>query len=581
MKTQVFPFHLCALHPAHRDAGRRRLTALMPCLTTIVVACLVAACTSCRREAEQQPAEVIASTSEGVVQTQQGLVAGFIQNGIYIYKGIPYAKAERFMPPQEPDRWEGIRSSRAFGPTCPQTVRTGWQSDEQAFAFHWDDGYPGEDCLRLNIWTTGLNGGKRRPVMVWLHGGGFSQGSGQELPSYDGANLARRGDVVVVTLNHRLNVLGFLDLSAYGEKYKHSGNVGLLDLIAALQWVNKNIANFGGDPGNVTIFGQSGGGGKVCALLATPAARGLFHKAIVESGPMLRTMDAKYSRRVGVATLEELGLKASQIDQLASLPYDQLLAAGSAALAKVRPEAMADGQNPFIFGWAPVVDGDVLPTQPFDPAAPEISRDIPLIIGTTRHEFTLSAYIPQLRNPSDEVVNAFLQQTYGDRASEFRTAYAEAYPGHKAVDLVDMDRIFRPNSVTLANRKAAQGGAKVWMYLFTWESPVLDGLFRSTHCMEIPFVFDNATLHYGMTGGGADATQLAAKMSQAWVNFAHTGDPNGRSEQTTTADDGMPEWPAYTEEEGATMFFDNRCEVHYHHDRALLEALKSFPAPSF
>lgn len=169
-----------------------------------------------------------------------------MEDGVYIYKGIPYAKAQRFLPPVAADPWEGIRSSRAYGPTCPQGKRMGWYSDEQAFAFDWDDGFPDEDCLRVNIWTPGISDGKKQPVMVWLHGGGYAAGSGQELPSYDGANLARSGDVVVVTLNHRLNVLGFLDLSAFGDTYANSGNAGLLDLVAALQWVNKNIASFGG-----------------------------------------------------------------------------------------------------------------------------------------------------------------------------------------------------------------------------------------------------------------------------------------------------------------------------------------------
>ena len=263
-----------------------------------------------------QKGEITASSTVAVAETESGKVAGYVENGIYIYKGIPYAKAERFMPPVAVDKWEGVRSSRAYGPTCPQGKRMGWYSDEQAFAFNWDDGYPDENCLRVNIWTPGLKDGKKRPVMVWLHGGGYSAGSGQELPSYDGTNLAKKGDAVVVTLNHRLNVLGFLDLSAYGDKYAKSGNAGLLDLVAALQWVNKNIESFGGDARNVTIFGQSGGGGKVSTLLATPSARGLFHKAIVQSGSMLRTMEQKYSRRIGSAVMEELGLNTSALQEM-------------------------------------------------------------------------------------------------------------------------------------------------------------------------------------------------------------------------------------------------------------------------
>lgn len=295
--------------------------------------------------AQQATGEIIASSETAVAQTESGKVGGFLQDGIYIYKGIPYAKAERFMPPQPADKWEGVRSSRMFGPTCPQAVRMGWGADEHAFAFHWDDGYPGEDCLRVNIWTPGTNDGKKRPVMVWLHGGGYAAGSGQELPSYDGFNLAKKGDAVVVTLNHRLNVLGFLDLSAYGDKYAKSGNAGLLDLVAALQWVNKNIAAFGGDAQNVTIFGQSGGGGKVSTLLATPSAKGLYHKAIVQSGSMLRTMDAKYSRRIGAAVMDELGLKASQIDELQKMPYERLLAAGEKAVAKVKRRGRERGRR--------------------------------------------------------------------------------------------------------------------------------------------------------------------------------------------------------------------------------------------
>ena len=334
------------------------------------------------------PTELISSEASTVAETEAGKVSGYIDNGVYIYKGIPYATAERFMPPVPVEKWEGVRSSRAYGPTCPQAERAGWRSDEIAFAFDWDDGYPGEDCLRVNIWTKGLDKQQKRPVMVWLHGGGYSAGSGQELPGYDGANLARKGDVVVVTLNHRLNVLGFLDLSAYGEKYAQSGNVGLLDLVAALKWVHANIANFGGDPNNVTIFGQSGGGGKVSTLLATPAAKGLFQKAIVQSGSMLRTMESSYSRRIGAATVEILGLKSHNIDQIKEVPYKELLAAGEKAVAQVKKEVEKDGVHTFIFGWAPTVDGVVLPAQP--EASIELSKDIPMMIGTTLHEFWMS-----------------------------------------------------------------------------------------------------------------------------------------------------------------------------------------------
>lgn len=519
-----------------------------------------------------QKGEVIASSDKAIVQTESGKVGGYIENGMYIYKGVPYAKTERFMPPVAPDKWKGIRSSRAYGPTCPQGKRMGWYSDEQAFAFDWDDGYPNENCLRVNIWTPGVNDGKKRPVMVWLHGGGYAAGSGQELPSYDGTNLAKKGDVVVVTLNHRLNVLGFLDLSAYGEKYAKSGNAGLLDLVAALQWINKNIAAFGGDASNVTIFGQSGGGGKVSTLLATPSAENLFHKAIVQSGSMLRTMESRYSRRIGTAVVEELGLKPSQIDEIQKLPYETLLAAGEKAITKVRVEAEKEGISTFIFGWAPTVDGDVLPAQPFDPQAPVQSKNVPLMIGTTLHEFTTSTYVPAFRSVTKEKAVEFLQKKYGNRTNEFLKAFEKAYPNYQPKDLIDIDLIFRPSAVEQAKLKAAQQGAPVYMYMFAWESPILDGMFRSTHCMEIPFVFYNVVRHASMTGGGEAAQALSEKMSNAWLNFAKTGDPNA---------EGLPTWETFMVEKGSTMYFNNTSEIKYSHDEELLEVVRSFPIRGF
>ncbi len=524
------------------------------------------------KNGNETASEVQASDSVGIAETTSGRVAGYLEQGIYIYKGIPYAEAERFMPPTPAKPWEGIRSSRAFGPTCPQGERMGWRSDEQAFAFNWDDGFPGEDCLRVNIWTQGLNDGKKRPVMVWLHGGGYAAGSGQELPSYDGANLAKKGDVVVVTLNHRLNALGFLDLSAFGEKYAQSGNTGLLDLVAALQWVQKNITNFGGDPSNVTIFGQSGGGGKVSTLLATPAAKGLFHKAIVQSGSMLRTMESKYSARIGQATLEELGLKAAQVDQLATIPYKQLLAAGEKAITKVRQEAEKEGVSSFIFGWAPTVDGNVLPAQPFDPHAPEQSRDIPMMIGTTLHEFCISTYVPTLRQATEEQVREMLVQRYGEKVEEYIALFKKIYPNAQPKDLLDTDFMFRPGAVEQARIKANQQGAPVYMYQFCWESPVMNGILRSTHCMEIAFVFDNIARCAPMTGGGQEAHDLAARVSDAWIQFARTGNPNTES---------LPQWEAYTPDKGATMLFNNQSEVKYNYDGELLAFVRHFPLRGF
>lgn len=512
--------------------------------------------------------ELLTSEETTVVQTATGKVAGYIEQGIYTYKGIPYAKAERFMAPQPVDSWEGVRSSRAYGPTAPQEVRKGWASDELGFSFAWNDGFPGEDCLRANVWTPGINDGKKRPVMVWLHGGGYATGSGQELPSYDGASLARKGDVVVVTVNHRLNVLGFLDLSSFGKEYAASGNAGLLDLVAALEWVRDNAAAFGGDASNVTIFGQSGGGGKVSTLLATPSAAGLFHKAIIQSGSMLRTMEKQWSSKIGEAVVAELG----GIDAVLTAPYEQLLAAGTKAIAKVRPEAEANGFASFIFGWAPTVDDSVLPRQPFSPDAPEQSKDVPMMIGTTIHEFSLSTYVPQLRTIDKSAAIEYLKTKYGEKTEEFLRLFENTYPDYQPKDLIDTDFTFRPSAIEQAMIKARQGGAPVYTYMFAWESPVLDGILRSTHCMEIPFVFNNADIHASMTGGGKDALELAEKMSQAWINFARTGDPN-------TED--LPQWPAYNCSEGAAMIFNDDCEVRYNHDKELINFIRQFPTRGF
>ena len=523
----------------------------------------------CRSSGEDSG--ILASSSVAVAQTANGKVAGYIQDGVTIFKGIPYAKAKRFEAPVQADSWEGIRSCRQYGPVSPQGARSGWANDEIAFAFNWNDGVQGEDCLRLNVWTPALDS-RKRPVMVWLHGGGYSAGSGQELPSYDGTSLAFAEDVVVVSINHRLNVLGFLDLSAYGETYAKSANAGLLDIVASLKWVRDNIAAFGGDPSNVTIFGQSGGGGKVTTLLATPCAKGLFHKAIVQSGSMLRTMESKYSRKIGIATVRNLGLDASSIDKISEVPYGELLAAGEKAIAQVKAEADRDGVASFIFGWAPTVDGAVLPSQPFDPQAPAISAEIPMIIGTTRHEFSMTTYVQALRNAGREEVIGILKGRYGEGTERFLELFAKAYPGSKPADMLDADFVFRPGAIEQALRKSLQGAAPVYMYMFNWESPVLDGILRSTHCMEIPFVFNNADRHASMTGGGAQAMELASKMSHCWAEFARCGKPSA---------EGLPEWEPFEAEKRAVMFFDNTCKMSYSHDKELMDFIRRYPTRGF
>ena len=469
---------------------------LKPYLAFPIFAMLVVSCGQPSRKSVDSLGSLETSAKQTTVKTASGPVVGYVDDGVFIYKGIPYAKAERFAPATDPDPWTDVRPSRAYGPTAPVPARAGWWSDDQAFTMHWDDGFHDEDCLRVNVWTGGIGDGKKRPVMVWLHGGGFREGSGQELISYDGTNLARDHGVVVVSLNHRLNVLGFLDLSAFGAKYAHSGNLGMLDIVKALEWVRDNIAQFGGDPANVTIFGQSGGGGKVSTLMAMPSAKGLFSKAIVESGSITNLLSPKYSRRIGAATVANLGLTPSRIEEIAEIPYDRLLAAYDAAMKTVGNEAREDGAYPtnlldaILFGQVPVVDGEIIPTQPGTAEALALSKDVPVIIGTVYHEFTR------------------------DRE----------------------DPIFKPLAVRQAQDRTSVGCAPVYMYQFTWESPVLDGALGSTHCIEIPFVFDNVLLHRTFTGGGNEAVELGHRVSRLWTNFAKTGVPSA---------EGMPEWEAW------------------------------------
>ncbi|MFN8208028.1 MAG: carboxylesterase family protein [Bacteroidales bacterium] len=504
-----------------------------------------------------------------VTNTASGKVRGFIHKGIFIYKGIPYAEAARFEAPHKPGSWEGIRSSMTWGPVAPLMDPTTSVNDESEFVFNHNWGYTSEDCMRLNVWTPGINDGKKRPVLFWIHGGGFTAGSSQELPSYDGENLAKKGDVVVVSINHRLNILGFLDLSAYGEKYKYSANLSILDIKVALEWVRDNISNFGGDPGNVTIFGQSGGGAKVNTLLAMPGAKGLFHKAVNQSGSFrMNMLEKEVTQEIGAEVLRLLAIIPGQVDDIRKVPFQRLADAGKKALKNISDKYQKEGKTFPGFGlsWGPSVDGDLLPYQLFSTEAFELSKDIPLLIGTVKNEFMASGNAG-LSNAGMDQVKEYLEKKYPGKSEAYIAAVKKAYPADKKPsDLVDFDLMFRPGAIAQANDKSAlENGAPVFMYVFTWQSPVMDGKYKAMHCMELPFVFNNIDRCEEMTGGSKDAYLLAGKVSQAWINFARSGNPSHQ---------GLPMWEPYTRSNGSTMLLDNNCVLVHNHDKAVFEAIK-------
>jgi para-nitrobenzyl esterase len=509
---------------------------------------------------------ITATANAAVANTDLGKVRGYTHNGIFTYKGIPYAQAARFMPPTKPKPWEGVRSSMTYGAVCPIIDPTTSVQDESEFVFHHDWGFPNEDCLFLNVWTPSISDGKKRPILFWIHGGGFTNGSSQELPSYDGENLSKKGDVVVVSINHRLNILGYLDLSAYGEKYKTSANLSILDMKAALEWVKTNAANFGGDANNVTIFGQSGGGAKVNTLMSMPSAKGLFHKAVNQSGSFRTAMLEKVeTQRITTEVLNALNLKPTQADSLQKIPYAQLASAGKKALKIVADKMKAEGKPVIGFGlsWGPSRDGEVLPYQLFSKEAFELSKNVPLLVGTTKNEFSPFANMALINNTAEQI-NEAIKKKYAEKADAYVAAVKKAYPlDTKPLDLLDVDDRFRPGAVVQANEKAALvGGAPVYMYFFSWQSPTVDGKYKSLHCMELPFVFNNIARCEEMTGGGKEAYVLADKVSQAWINFAKNGNPNHA---------GLPIWAAYTPQNTATMFFDNQCVAKPQHDKEFLQ----------
>lgn len=486
-----------------------------------------------------------------VVKIAAGEISGSFNDNVYAFKGIPYAKAERFMPPQDPDAWEGVLECKEFGPVARQIVP--WypdsiQDEKQLFS--------------LNVWTQGLKDGKKRPVMLWLHGGGFHVGASNDPMTY-GEALARKGDIVFVSVNHRLNILGFLDLSACGEKYALSANVGMLDIVKSLEWIQQNIEMFGGNPSDVTIVGESGGGGKVGTLMCMPSAKGLFHKAIIQSGTLLNTMTREKSQALGLTVLENLGLTQENPDGIDTIPYMKLVEAGNNAIAKMSGSRKPG--SPTMFGFAPSADGVILLQQPFSPGFADISSDIPLMMGSTLNEMMPVAYGE--KDLTIEEAKKRLAPKYGNKTEQYVALFAKAYPDYTPQDLLSIDVVFRPYTIFTADARARETNTPLYVYFLAWKSLVDDASKGSFHGLDIPLAFNTVDLRPDWTDNSEEAWAMASIMSSAWINFIKTGNPN--------VEDVLPAWEPYTAENGVTMYFDSECKIVNNHDRELMSFIMS------
>ncbi|MEZ5072500.1 MAG: carboxylesterase family protein [Bacteroidales bacterium] len=482
-----------------------------------------------------------------IIQTVSGPVQGENLNGVFRFLGIPYAQSiagrNRFAPPNKTEPWSEVFKADRYANSSPQQVSDPTSASPVTPAFSPPDYVEsGDDCLALNVWTPeGANG--HLPVMVWLHGGGWTSGSGSCF-IYDGENLARRGDVVVVTINHRLGASGLTDFSrVLGGEFSNSSNLGIRDIIAALEWVRDNIASFGGDPKLVTIFGESGGGWKVNTLLGVPSAKGLFHRAIVESGPLTRFYTPEEADLIAIAVLEELGVSKEHPEALYDISFQDLLKAEAAVTSRTPMSFSSPG---FPTGFWPVIDGDILPGHAYDPKPAPCGLEVPLLLGQTGTEFTLFMLGDQSAYALDDAgLEMRVSQVFGkESAGEILESYRRDFPGYDPSGL--WFRVFSDYAMGALNSeildvRSIPGAAPVYAYRFNWQTPVFEGKLYSPHTIEIPFVFDNATTEAGihMTGGGAGVSELAKTVSSAWVEFARTGKP---------AAAGLLEWPVYTEE---------------------------------
>ena len=532
------------------------------------------------KTATSTPSEQAAENDEQVLfvgddialaDTEYGKVKGYILRGINYFLGISYGAPtsgkNRFMPPQKPEPWDDVLPTVWWGNSTPQNIEGQYSNSYSAFVDHWNYDDISEDCLRLNVFTPGIADGKKRPVLVWFHGGGFTAGNGIEQDGYNGENISRKGDIVFVSVNHRLGPMGFSNLAGVGgDKFADSGNVGILDLVAALEWVRDNIENFGGDPGNVTIMGQSGGGGKVKAITGTPKAKGLFHKAVVLSGFIRLWGEKDTTEKVGEYILREAGITKNEIAKLQEIPWQDYYALANRAAAKFAQET---GEEIGMGGFVPVVGTDVIPAEPYFPEATPLIEDIPMIFSSTTEEMSPSRTNPELENITlEEVieqvkVRAGFEAGLGDKAEEVVKAYAKAFPDKRPVEIWALVSASRKGNVALADSKVKQK-APVYMAWFGWQPPLFNNRMRAFHCLDICFWFSNTDEMYTHTGGGKRPRALSEKISGSLIQFMKTGDPNGG---------GLPEWPQYTSENGEVMVLNDVCEVKNDPDREARKAM--------
>jgi para-nitrobenzyl esterase len=532
----------------NRTELSRRQALLLPATAGMgAVLALPAMASDSTKTATHQEAGTCSTPRSAIANTQYGKVRGFVSGGVLTFKGVPYGQntggENRWLPAKPPVPWKDEYPALIYGPNCPQHLHT-WDI-EQTFIQDWDDGYMGEDMLKLNIWTPSLTG--KRAVMFYIHGGQFEFGSSYELPSHEGAQMARNHDVVQVSVNHRLNALGLLDVSEVGgSAYEGSVNVEFTDLVAALKWVRENISNFGGDPDKVMIYGQSGGGSKTTTLCGMPSAAGLIHRASAQSGGGGAVLDPAESKEFARQVMKELGIQGKDIAALQKMEWSKLYAAGRTA----RTNMSGPGART---AWSPTLDGKIITVKSFIDVAPEVSKNVPMLMGSVSEEGNHMASRPTEAEWHETVAKAFGEA----KATAVIAALKKAHPEKSIRQLSYMcpgpslnTLLMRNNVVKMSRLKYEQKGAPVYTYYFTWQSPMLEDA-GAWHTAELAFCFDNVKRCEQATGNTPEAQALAKKMANAWANFARTGNPS---------QPGLT-WTPTNPDRCPTMIFDNQCRM--------------------